>query len=118
MTLIVDGLHRSIEIEVARRYRQRLLGLIGRQDFVEGQGFLIPRCRSIHMFFMRFAIDAVFINDRDRVVLLRVGLKPWRTATCWRARAVLELPAGGAAILGIRENSHVQIMSADIDGGN
>ena len=49
------------------------------------------------MFFMRFAIDAVFIDRNGRVVRVAADLPPWRFATMARgARDVLELPAGAA----------------------
>ena len=52
---------------------------------------------SIHMFFMRFAIDAVFC-DRDLVVIdVERNLRPWRTAGRKSAKVVIELPEGAAA---------------------
>jgi uncharacterized protein len=54
------------------------------------------------MFFMKFPIDAVFL-DRDLVVLKIVAdLRPWKTAAKRGARAVLELPAGEAERAGLR----------------
>jgi uncharacterized membrane protein (UPF0127 family) len=54
------------------------------------------------MFFMKFPIDAVFL-DRDLVVLKIVAdLRPWKTAAMRGARAVLELPAGEAERAGLR----------------
>jgi len=35
-------------------------GLLGRRELPDGEGILLRPCASIHMFFMRFAIDAVF----------------------------------------------------------
>jgi uncharacterized membrane protein (UPF0127 family) len=53
------------------------------------------------MFFMRFAIDVVFV-DRNLVVKKVVdALRPWRMASCRGARAAVELPAGEAARRGI-----------------
>lgn len=53
------------------------------------------------MFFMRFAIDAVFIDRSGRVVRVAADLPPWRLATAARgARDVIELPAGTAARTG------------------
>ncbi len=50
------------------------------------------------MLFMRFAIDAVFVDRDLRVVKMAHGLRPWvPVSTAWRADAVLELPAGTAA---------------------
>nr|WP_238401022.1 DUF192 domain-containing protein [Alloalcanivorax marinus] len=94
-----------------------MVGLIGRRHLATDQALWIPACRSIHMFFMRFAIDAVFLDGEGRVLSVRAGIRPWRTATVWRARSVLELAAGAAATLGIKENSHVQIVADAAVGG-
>jgi uncharacterized membrane protein (UPF0127 family) len=76
-------------------------GLLGRSGLDVGEGLLIRPASSIHMFFMRFAIDAVFLDRSLRVVGVAADLRPWRIA--WRrgARAVLELPAGEAARRGL-----------------
>ena len=87
--------------ELADTVPTRMRGLLGRDGIEPGQGLLIKPTNSVHMFFMRFAIDAVFV-DRDGVVLDVVpGLRPWRMAGCRGARAALELPAGAAARYGI-----------------
>ena len=53
------------------------------------------------MWFMRFAIDAVFLDRAGRVVKVAADLPPWRLAIAARgARDVLELPAGTAARTG------------------
>jgi uncharacterized protein len=50
------------------------------------------------MWFMRFAIDAVFVDRAGRVVRVAPHLPPWRFAVVARgARDVIELPAGTAA---------------------
>ena len=64
---------------------------------------LIDRAGSVHMFFMRFPIDVVFLDRDRRVVGVRRGLKPWRVAGARRAVAALELPAGAAAEAGVEE---------------
>jgi uncharacterized protein len=81
----------------------RARGLLGRDGLEPGEGMLIDRAGSVHMFFMRFPIDVVFL-DRDRqVVGVRHGVRPWRVAGARRAVAALELPAGAAAGAGIEE---------------
>jgi len=78
-------------------------GLLGRSGLAPGTGMLIDAAPSVHMFFMRFPIDVVFL-DRDRkVVGVRHGLRPWRVAGARHAVAALELPAGAAAAAGIHE---------------
>jgi uncharacterized protein len=79
----------------------RMRGLLGRSELNEGEGLLIRPTNSVHMFFMRFAIDVVYL-DRQLVVRKVVeALRPWRMSGCRGARAALELPAGTAGRRGI-----------------
>lgn len=76
-------------------------GLLGSRGLAPGEGLLLRPASSIHMFFMRFAIDAVFL-DRDLVVRKVVpNVKPWRIAFARGARSVLEVAAGESERLGI-----------------
>ncbi|MGB2952339.1 MAG: DUF192 domain-containing protein [Gaiellaceae bacterium] len=74
----------------------RVRGLLGRDSLPAGEGILLRPANSIHTAFMRFPIDAVFLDRGGRVLKVAAGLAPWRTARCRGARAVLELPAGEA----------------------
>ena len=77
-------------------------GLLGRDGLHAGEGLLLSDpTGSIHMFFMRFAIDAVFLTKDLEVVKVVGHLKPWRVARARRAKRILELGAGEAARLGI-----------------
>ena len=80
----------------------RLRGLLGRSGLPSGEGLLLRPAGSIHTAFMRFAIDAVFLDATDRVVKVASALRPWRAAACRGAQAVLELPAGEARRRGLR----------------
>ena len=81
----------------------RLVGLIGSQPLRPGQGLLIVPCSSIHMFFMGYAIDAVYLNRDLQVVGLDADLGPWRIGRFYRgARYVLELPVGAIASSGTK----------------
>ena len=76
------------------------------------EGLLLRPAPSIHTFFMRFPIDAVFL-DRDLVVLKVAGdMRPWRMAHCKRARAVFELPAGAALKLPLRSGDRLEVSGA------
>ena len=86
---------------MADRGLARMRGLLGRDGLPEGSGMLIDAAPSVHMFFMRFPIDVVFL-DRDRKVVRVVErLRPWRVAGARRAAAALELPAGAARAAGV-----------------
>jgi uncharacterized membrane protein (UPF0127 family) len=82
-------------VERASRLWARMKGLLGRKSLPAGQGLWIDACPSIHTFFMRFPIDAVFVGADLRVLRIYRGLKPFRLTRCIPgASAVLELPAG------------------------
>ena len=44
----------------------RMKGLLGRRELPSGEGIWLKPASSVHMAFMRFAIDAVFL-DRETV---------------------------------------------------
>lgn len=72
----------------------RLRGLLGRDELGADEGLLLTPESSIHMWFMRFPIDVVFLEADLTVLSVRENVKPWRTAGHRGARAVLELPTG------------------------
>jgi len=88
--------------EVANSFLTRGLGLIGRSRLAAGEGLLITKTGSITMFFMRFAIDALFIDRSMRVLRVAENLPPWLPAVGAPrgTDSVLELPAGTAARTG------------------
>ncbi len=77
-------------------------GLLGRDGLEPGAGMLFENSRFtpmmwMHMFFMRFAIDIVFLNRSDKVIRISRQLRPWRvSAMVFGARRALELEAGAA----------------------
>jgi uncharacterized membrane protein (UPF0127 family) len=97
----VDGAVICERCEIPESALGRMRGLLGRDGLEPGGGMLIDAAPSVHMFFMRFAIDVVFL-DRDRKVVKVVeGLRPWGIAAARGAAAALELPAGAAAATGV-----------------
>jgi hypothetical protein len=93
----------------------RLKGLLGRSELPEGEGILLSPASSIHMAFMRFSIDAVFL-DRDLNVLRVVrDLAPWRLASRLRAHSVLELPAGTCDRCNVHEGMKLLLAPAGAD---
>jgi uncharacterized protein len=87
----------------------RSKGLLGRSSLEEDEGILLQPGGSIHMFFMRFPIDAVFLDRELRVLRVAAGLKPWRMASKRGAKAVLELSAGRCAQVGLSEGDRLLI---------
>ena len=94
---------------VADRPLTRLRGLLGRSELRAGEGLLLRPSPSIHTWFMRFPIDAVFVDGELRVLAVRRALRPWRMAGRRGARAVLELAAGEAERRGIRIGTQLML---------
>jgi len=93
----LDGRTVCERCDVADRLLPRMRGLLGRTGLEAGTGLLIDASPSVHMFFMRFAIDVVFLDIKRRIVGTAHTLRRWRVAGARRAVAALELPAGTAA---------------------
>ena len=96
--IIADKCH------VAECFVDRLRGLIGRRSFKRGEAMFFPRCNSVHMWFMRFSIDVVFVRSVERedgtkifvISSVREGARPWGLFPLmdFRATETLELPTG------------------------
>ncbi len=80
----------------AETFWTRFRGLMGRASLPQNEGMVFRGASSIHMFFMRFPIDAVFCDRDLRVVKVVRGLKPWRMAAARGASVGVELAAGAA----------------------
>jgi uncharacterized protein len=93
----------------ARSVWLRMKGLLGRRELPAGEGVLLEPASSIHMLFMRFPIDAVFLDRELRVQKVVERLKPWRFAACRGARSVLEIAAGEASRNGLRAGQRLGI---------
>ena len=90
----------SSKAEIARSFRKRLKGLIGRslEEFSKGSALWIIPCDGIHTFGMRFPIDVAYLNAEGRILRIYHRLAPFRIAALsFRTSSVLELPAGTLA---------------------
>jgi uncharacterized membrane protein (UPF0127 family) len=90
----------------------RLRGLLGRRELPPGDGLLLRPTPSIHTLFMRFPIDAVFLDAQLEVLGVRHAMPAWRAAGQRGARAVLELAAGEASLRGIEPGATLRLVDA------
>jgi hypothetical protein len=101
-------------VEVAETLWTRFLGLMFRRELPAGHGLAIRQCNSIHMFFMRFALDVVFVDADGRVVRILSSIRPWRASSLVRgAKAAIELPAGTAARSAVVPGMVLQLVDAE-----
>jgi uncharacterized membrane protein (UPF0127 family) len=98
------------QLEVPRSFFGRGLGLMFRRRLESGHGMLIRPCNGIHMFFMNFAIDAVFLDRNDRVRRVYPKLGRWRVVPLvLGAHCVVELPAGTLDGLQLERGEQLQL---------
>jgi len=108
MTIAVRNLTRATtigeRIDVAGSLWAKFMGLMGRQGLAPGAGLWLPDSNGIHMMFMRFPIDAVFVGRAGaagarQVVSVHRALPAWRglVPLVRGAHGVLELPVGTIA---------------------
>jgi uncharacterized membrane protein (UPF0127 family)/CheY-like chemotaxis protein len=102
-----DGRIVCERVIVADRAYRRMRGLLGRKYLRKGEGMVLRPGWSIHTAFMRFPIDAVFLDADQVVIKIEHEIGPWRTVSCRGAREVVELPAGECRQRGLEVGDRV-----------
>jgi uncharacterized membrane protein (UPF0127 family) len=99
------------ELEMPRTFLGRGLGLMFRKQLAPGRGMWINPCNGIHMMFMNFAIDAVFLDAGERVKKVYRKLPRWYGMVLveWGAHSVLELPPGSTADIDLQRGDQIVI---------
>jgi uncharacterized membrane protein (UPF0127 family)/CheY-like chemotaxis protein len=99
--------------ELADRPLRRMRGLLGRRGMPAGEGLLLTPAPAIHTAFMRFPIDALFLDGELRVLGIVERMPAWRTAARKDARAVLELAAGECERLGVAIGDRLELLERE-----
>ena len=80
MLLKDDGTHVATRIEYATGMVSMMRGLMFRRDIPDDYAMIFvfskPEAVSVHMLFMRFPIDVIFLN-RDKIIIDIARLNPW-----------------------------------------
>jgi uncharacterized protein len=111
MNVIEDtNVKMPFSIKKADTFSTRLKGLMFRKKPLENEGLWISPCNSIHMCFMHFPIDAVFIDKQNNIVHLVENLQPWRMVMPVKgAHSVIELPAGTIQNLNLKNGQSLDL---------
>ncbi len=98
------------DVKVADNFVSRTFGLIPKKEISAGEGLIIKPCCSIHTFFMRFAIDVLFVNKQNEIVALHKNVKPWRILPIHpTSHYVIELASGQIAAKGIEKGMVIRL---------
>ena len=100
------------EVENANHFFRRFMGLMYRKSLAENRGLLLTPCNEIHTFFMRFAIDTVYISKDNTIVYIDEAVEPNKIRKRVKgAYKVLELNAGIAKEIGIAAGDKINFLS-------
>jgi uncharacterized membrane protein (UPF0127 family) len=113
-----DGKILSSDCELADSAFSRMRGLLGRTKLADMQSLWIVPCNSVHTFFMKFTIDVVFLDKEKKVVAINHSMPPYRHSWIyWRARSVLELPAGRCRAVNLNVGDYLAFQPGGVNVG-
>ena len=99
---------------MADTWRERIRGLLGVDALPPEQGLWLVPCGSVHTFGMRFPIDILFLDRQNQVLAVAHAVGPCRVRMGpWKTRSVLELAAGTARRIGLREGDRLSMRRLD-----
>jgi uncharacterized membrane protein (UPF0127 family) len=98
------------DVTLATSMWSRFWGLMGKKALPNDRGLLIDPCSSIHMFFMRFPLDVVFLDDEGRVTKVVEGIGPWRMALGGGGKKALELAVGAASAASVEVGDELAVV--------
>jgi uncharacterized membrane protein (UPF0127 family) len=101
-------------VEVAETSESRRRGLLGRDSLDPSRALVIAPCSAIHTFFMRFAIDVMFIDRGGRVLKIVRDLPAWRMAGSVRAYGVIELNGGSLQETDVAVGDRLRLRSGSV----
>ena len=93
----------------------RRTGLLAHDSLPAGTAMIIAPTNAIHTFFMKFALDVLFVDRGGVVVKTRAALGPWRISAAWRGHAVIELPAGSLGRSPVAPGDRVLLVESSRD---
>lgn len=99
------------KVTIADKPLARMIGLLGKDALRKDEALVLRPCNSIHTFFMRFAIDVLFLDAGNKVVARKVCFKPWKMSQIfWKAKSALELPCGVIDNSNTKEGDQIVIL--------
>ena len=98
------------DVKTAGTVWRKTRGLLGRRGMGGGEGLVVPRCRCVHTFFMKFSIGLIFVDDDNTVMSVRREVKPWRIAVERDAHGVIECRAGSPALERVKPGDRLELV--------
>ncbi|MRH44325.1 DUF192 domain-containing protein [Aquibacillus halophilus] len=97
MKLVNLSTNETVATNIKRAYTflKRLKGLMFTKKLHSDTGLHIKPCRSVHTFFMKYAIDVLYLDVGNQVIAIDESMVPGKVGKLYKdATSVIELPAG------------------------
>ena len=116
-TLLADGRNEPLARSLIPAFDSpsRRRGLLGRDSLADGAALIIAPSSAVHTFRMQFPIDLIYARRDGRVLKVREAVPPNRMSGAWGAFAVIELPAGTIARVGLQTGDRLTIRPGVMD---
>jgi uncharacterized membrane protein (UPF0127 family) len=99
------------DVFIANTPLKRIKGLLGKKVFLPNQAIILDPCNSVHTFFMRFALDILFVDKDYKVIKALPKFDPNRiTPIYWHSRRVIELSAGKLSLTNTQTEDQLQLL--------
>jgi hypothetical protein len=99
------------DVLIANTPFKRIRGLLGKKVFLPNQAIILDPCNSVHTFFMRFAVDILFVDKDYKVVKALPDFSPNRiTRICWHFSRAIELPVGRLKLTNTRTKDQLRLI--------
>jgi uncharacterized membrane protein (UPF0127 family) len=95
---------------IADTFLLRLKGLLFTKPLKESESLVITRCNSIHMFFMSYAIDVIFVSKENKVVATVENIKPFCLSPIFfKSSFAIELSVGTIQKSGTQKGDLIKV---------
>lgn len=103
-----------LKVKIADTFFTRLAGLMFQKKLPQGSGLLLVPCNSVHMCFMRFSIDVIYLDKDYKIIEIVKNLQPWIGLSLYfPAWATLEVTASDAERCGLAVGKKLLIQEID-----
>jgi len=109
-TVVLKAKTHQIETRLANGFLTRLRGLLCAKPLGPAEGLLLSPCKSIHTIGMAYSIDVVFLSPDMQIVSIVTDCKANRFESHKDAKHTLELLAGQAAKLDLKDGMQLSIL--------
>lgn len=113
--LIVERTGKLLASKVvsADTWLKRLKGLLGSDQLPSRTALWLLPCKGIHTIGMKYAIDVLFIDRKNRVKKVSINLPPYRICRAGKGtHSVIELPAGSVQQAEIKRGDKILIQTS------